>query len=426
VRLDACTSDFDTNLSGHTGSTLSSLTQVPWPVYGCTLRFDATAGTTYYIRIASWSSSPQGNFTLKVRTASAAPTNDNFGSAETISGPMFLVEGDNRFATEETGEPEPTDAETHSSVWYRWTSPFSGPLTIDTCYTREFDTVLSVHTGSALTNLAEVASNDQGCAVPPHNTNGSKVSFNATAGTLYYIRVASWIRSGEFEDSPLPQGRFFLVSVDNVAPATTITDGPYGLTSDDTPTFSFSGSDDKSASANLLYSYQVDNGGWSDYSAETSGTLDSLPEGAHTFYVKAKDESGNEEGGPAEQSFIVDARSPKVDTTSPAPGETNVPRLGNITATFSEPMKQSKITTTTIKMKVGKKAVPVALSLRDDGKTAMIDPYPADASRALAPSKKYKVTITTGAQDLSGRALDQNPALSGNQPKTWTFTTGST
>jgi Bacterial Ig-like domain len=54
--------------------------------------------------------------------------------------------------------------------------------------------------------------------------------------------------------------------------------------------------------------------------------------------------------------------------------------------------------------------VPVALSLRDNGKTAMIDPYPADASRALAPSKKYKVTITTGAQDLSGKAHDQNPA----------------
>jgi hypothetical protein len=89
-------------------------------------------------------------------------------------------------------------------------------------------------------------------------------------------------------------------------------------------------------------------------------------------------------------------------------------------------MKPSTITTTTIKMKVGKKAVPVAVSLSGDGKTATINPYPADPLRALAPNKKYKVTITTGAQDLQGKALDQNPALSGNQPMVWTFITGGT
>ena len=77
-------------------------------------------------------------------------------------------------------------------------------------------------------------------------------------------------------------------------------------------------------------------------------------------------------------------------------------------------------------MKVGKKAVPVGVSLSDDSKTVTIDPFPTDELRALAPSKTYKVTITTGAQDLSGKALDQNPSLSGNQPKTWSFTTVGT
>jgi hypothetical protein len=31
--------------------------------------------------------------------------------------------------------------------------------------------------------------------------------------------------------------------------------------------------------------------------------------------------------------------------------------------------------------------------------------------------------VTTGAEDLAGDALDQNPTRAGDQQKTWTFTT---
>ena len=41
-----------------------------------------------------------------------------------------------------------------------------------------------------------------------------------------------------------------------------------------------------------------------------------------------------------------------------------------------------------------------------------------------AANKKYKVTVTTGAKNLAGLSLDQNPGFSGNQPKSWTFITG--
>ena len=39
---------------------------------------------------------------------------------------------------------------------------------------------------------------------------------------------------------------------------------------------------------------------------------------------------------------------------------------------------------------------------------------------------KYKAVVTTGAKDVVGNALDQDPSASGNQPKEWYFTTGST
>ena len=95
---------------------------------------------------------------------------------------------------------------------------------------------------------------------------------------------------------------------DTTPPETTIATGPSGPTNDNTPTFSFGGSD--GVSANLLYSYSVDNGGWSAYSAQTSTTLASLSDGPHTFYVKAKDEAGNEDQSPAQRSFTVDTAAP--------------------------------------------------------------------------------------------------------------------
>jgi len=39
-----------------------------------------------------------------------------------------------------------------------------------------------------------------------------------------------------------------------------------------------------------------------------------------------------------------------------------------------------------------------------------------------ALSATYKAVVSTGAKDLAGNALDQNPTLSGLQQKAWTFT----
>jgi hypothetical protein len=44
----------------------------------------------------------------------------------------------------------------------------------------------------------------------------------------------------------------------------------------------------------------------------------------------------------------------------------------------------------------------------------------------LGASKKYRVTVTTGVKSNAGVALDQDASTPGNQPKKWTFTTGST
>jgi Bacterial Ig-like domain len=80
-------------------------------------------------------------------------------------------------------------------VWYRWTAPTSGSTTIDTC-TANIDSILAVYTGSALTGLSRVADNNNGCP----SGWGSKVTFNATAGTNYRIAVgdAGGLRESTF------------------------------------------------------------------------------------------------------------------------------------------------------------------------------------------------------------------------------------
>ncbi len=109
------------------------------------------------------------------------------------------------------------------------------------------------------------------------------------------------------------------IKLDKGDPNTTINTGPGSLTKDATPTFTFGGSD-AGAGTNLLYSYKVVASGvapgdvaWSDYSTSTRATLggtEGLGDGLHTFYVKAKDQVGNEDGTPASRSFTVDTTAP--------------------------------------------------------------------------------------------------------------------
>jgi hypothetical protein len=213
-------------------------------------------------------------------------------------------------------------------------------------------------------------------------------------------------------------------AVDTTPPETNITSGPSGPSKDNTPTFSFSGSDNLSQAANLRYSYKVDGGAWSSYSSETSVTLggdSGLSEGSHTFYVKAKDEAGYEDQSPAQRSFTVDITKPTVIGTTPLNRATNVGRGTNLTATFSERIRTRSVNTTTFKLfKVNSdgtqtQITDVVVSLNsDDGLTATLNPF-GTKTTLLTRNTKYKGVLTTGTKDLAGNSLAQQ--------KSWTFTT---
>jgi hypothetical protein len=114
--------------------------------------------------------------------AQAPPANDNFASAAILSGTEATAVGTNVDATEEPGEPNHAGDAGGFSVWWRWTAPATGAVTIDTCDS-DFDTVLAVYTGAAVNALTPVRSSDDACDI------ASSVTFVATEAQVYSIAV---------------------------------------------------------------------------------------------------------------------------------------------------------------------------------------------------------------------------------------------
>jgi hypothetical protein len=86
-------------------------------------------------------------------------------------------------ASAEPGEPNHAGNTNIVSVWYKWTAPTNGSFIFDTTGST-FDTVLAVYTGTIVTNLTAVATNNDYAQLQT-----SQVFFSATPGTTYYIAV---------------------------------------------------------------------------------------------------------------------------------------------------------------------------------------------------------------------------------------------
>ncbi len=111
------------------------------------------------------------------------PFNDDFATRARISGANIAARASNMGATPEVGEPLHAGIAGGTSLWWEWTAPASGSVTIDTSGST-FNTLLAVYTGTAVNNLTSVASNDDTVGVAT-----SRVTFTAQAGVNYEIAV---------------------------------------------------------------------------------------------------------------------------------------------------------------------------------------------------------------------------------------------
>ena len=105
------------------------------------------------------------------------------------------------------------------------------------------------------------------------------------------------------------------------------------ITSDRTPTFTWlSSTDNLNGSGIAGYQWRIDDGNWSNWQTELFATTGILTDGAHTFYVWAKDYAGNI-GPESRLVFTIDTQvdPPTIDSITPDTGASNRDFLTNST-----------------------------------------------------------------------------------------------
>jgi hypothetical protein len=216
------------------------------------------------------------------------PANDNFANAISLNSVAKIgVLATNVVASKEPGEPKHAGNNGGHSVWWKWTAPSNGVVTINTTNST-FNTLLAVYTGTSVSNLTQVAANDDNAS---RGDGTSQVKTAVIAGTQYDIAVdgkngASGV--AELNLSFLP---------DTQAPSITIS-SPKSKATLTTPTVVVTGK----ASDNLgvaLVQYRLENAqGTNDY-ADADGTntwtatVMGLIPGPNTIRVRAIDISSN-------------------------------------------------------------------------------------------------------------------------------------
>ncbi|MBQ6925779.1 MAG: C10 family peptidase, partial [Kiritimatiellae bacterium] len=147
----------------------------------------AVGGVTYwYFAQAAVNSSGDRPSDIGEGVAGTAPpANDAWANAILLSGRSGQTTGTNNGATIQTYEPQHAGVATATaSVWWKWTAPADGTNVFTTAGTA-FNAVLGVYTGTKITSLRAVTSDD---GTAPDGA--ARVEIVATAGTTYYIAVA--------------------------------------------------------------------------------------------------------------------------------------------------------------------------------------------------------------------------------------------
>jgi hypothetical protein len=303
--------DFDTLVGVYTGTSypLTTVAGDDDTDNGCgsTLRdsratFAVTAGQVFKIAVDGFNGD-QGSFTVEAEVVPPAPANDNFAAAQALaSANTTTADGTLAGATTEAGEPDHfPPASTpfpRRSVWYSWTAPASGSVTLDTCDT-ETDTVLGLYTGTALNGLTQLGTDDDSC--PGSGGRGSTLTLDVVAGTAYRLAVDGY-ESGPFHlelaltpdettpppPPPPPPGGG---GEDTTAPETTISAAPPKKTAKKSVKVEFTSNE-----AGATFECSL-NG--KPFAACTSGAKFRSKKGKNQLQVRATDAAGNVDASPA-------------------------------------------------------------------------------------------------------------------------------
>ena len=248
---------------------------------------------------------------LATLAASAAPANDNFFSAITLTGPIVTTTGDNVGATKSFGQEPIFIAGDFggASVWWNWTATASGPTTIDT-EGSDFDTLLGVFTGTAPNALTLVGGNNN------YNENTwSRVDFNAIAGTTYRIDVDGF-RIGGGAGGRASQGNITLHIKGVGGIAVSPTNGTVFTIGDPVQIDVTTDANFPNPPASRVSFFVRGSLLTTVSNAPFRAVANNLPAGSNSFYVIAYDSLGN-----AIQSGVVNILVQNIGVTLLAPAE---------------------------------------------------------------------------------------------------------
>ncbi|PWU21560.1 MAG: hypothetical protein C5B50_01450 [Verrucomicrobia bacterium] len=147
------------------------------------LTFMAYAGITYTIRVAGFGAALAGPFRLNIAQSPTPPSYDLCANAIPL---IYNVAMFNNCGANTDGPSQP-GCQPGCDVWFRYTAPCSGQVSVATCFAN-FDTVLSVYSGPC-NALNLLACNDNATNGPCIGGPGSFLTFNATGGVTYTIRI---------------------------------------------------------------------------------------------------------------------------------------------------------------------------------------------------------------------------------------------
>lgn len=162
-------------------------------------------GQTYYVQLAAWQAEDRGRYKLEVDCPATCepPANDACENSvplvETIT--PYTTAGATTDGPALPSGPQPNGCDEgdgiifNADIWYDYTSPSDGTVTVDLCSGTGYDSRVAVYSGCGCpaTTPATLECNDDGCGT----VNGpSKLTFQATAGQCYKIRIG-----GQNDDS---------------------------------------------------------------------------------------------------------------------------------------------------------------------------------------------------------------------------------
>jgi hypothetical protein len=195
---------------------------------------------------------------------------------------------------------------------------------------------------------------------------------------------------------------WFTPAVDTTLPDTVIESGPVRTVASHDATFAFSASGNPTS-----YECRLERGRWQG--CQSPHTFSGLPDGKHSFEVRALASGGRADPTPARRDWVVDTTGPEVTTTSPKDGSTDVSPASEITATFSEALDPASVVADSFKLVAEATGEVVTAKVTYDPATRKARLRP---DKALLPLVAYRATVTAAVKDLVGNAMLEDHAWS--------------